>query len=197
METLEVFSTKREKTTTSNLLRGDNDGVLFVVPPLIGLPTQKFLTTVGDGTGVSNIIQNYSGASTDIYYEADTEYNVYTFLITVSDNAKFNQIDYGAITNGLTNGVKLFIQPNGGPEVPLLSGIAIKSNLDFLTLTADTKLTSFAGTPQTLAVNFDLYSHYGMPLTLNSGDKFIVRLNDDFSTLVSQTFGLRGIKKLS
>lgn len=35
---------------------------------------------------------------------------------------------------------------------------------------------------------------YGKPINMNAGDRFIVRLNDDFTGLVSHTFGLRGIK---
>jgi hypothetical protein len=61
-------------------------------------------------------------------------------------------------------------------------------------LTRDAAITQFAGLTQTARINFDIVHDYGKPITLGVGDKFIVRLNDYFSTLVSHTFGLRGVK---
>ena len=159
-----------------------------------GLPVQFFLTTAGNGTGVYNHSVNYSAAPTDIFYIATSQYDVATFLIVISDNANFNQADYGAIAGGLTNGVKVFIQPAGQAEIPLLSGIAFKHNYEWLAITEHTNLSSFAGLAQTLTVAFDITFDYGKPINMNVGDKFIVRLNDDFSGLVSHTFGLRGLK---
>jgi len=36
---------------------------------------------------------------------------------------------------------------------------------------------------------------YGMHFRLNPGDKFIIRLQDNFTGLIGHTFGLRGIKQ--
>jgi hypothetical protein len=97
-------------------------------PILDGLSTQKFLTASGDGLGAYNLNGNYSAAPTDFYYQTTSKYDLYSILIVISDNATFNQIDYGAIVGGVTNGVKFFIKPNGAAEVPLLSGVAVKQN---------------------------------------------------------------------
>ncbi|MFA6060723.1 MAG: hypothetical protein WC756_21180 [Taibaiella sp.] len=160
-----------------------------------GLATQKFLTTSGDGLGTYNLNGNYAAAPTDFYYKATSQYDIHSLLIVITDGAKFNQPDYGAITGGVTNGVKLFVRPAGSAaDIALLSGVAVKQNHEWLSLTHDTNITSFEGLPQTLMVNFNIVTDYGKPITLGIGDKFIVRLNDDFTGLISHTFGLRGVK---
>ena len=171
----------------------DVESNLCIVPSVLGRPTQFFLTATGDGLGTYNLIGNYSAAPTDFYYQATTNYYIQTLLIIISDNANFNQTDYGARA-ALTNGVKIFIKPNGLAEIPLLSGIAFKQNFEWHTVTPEVRLTSFAGLAQTLSIDFDLVVDYGMPIMLSPGDRFIIRLNDDFTTLVSHTFGLRGRK---
>lgn len=172
----------------------DPEGNPCSVPSVIGRPTQFFITATGDGQGAYNLIGDYSASPADFYYQATTNYYVQTLLISISDNANFTQSDYGAIAGGLTNGVKLFIKPNGLSEIPLLSGIAFKKNYEWLSVTPHASLTTFNGLAQTLSVNFDVTDEYGMPITLNVGDRFIIRLNDNFSTLVAHTFGLRGRK---
>lgn len=159
-----------------------------------GRPTQFFLTTAGNGTGVYNHNVNYSATPTDISYVATSVYDMQTFIVVISDNATFNQLDYGAISGGLTNGVKVFIKPAGLAEIPLLSGVAFKQNYEWFQITERVNLSSFAGLSQTLTIAFDITNDYGKPINMNAGDTFIVRLNDDFSTLVGHTFGIRGIK---
>src|SRR5574337_88910 len=159
-----------------------------------GLPTQKFLTTAGDGTGVYNHNVDYSATPTDIKYTTNSVYDIYSLVIVISDHANFNQTDYGAIAGGLTNGVKVFIKPSGLAEIPLLSGVAFKQNFEWLQITEHTQLSSFAGLAQTLMVGFNIFEDYGKPINMNVGDTFIVRLNDNFTGLVGHTFGLRGIK---
>jgi len=172
----------------------DTEGNPCSVPSVIGLPTQFFLTASGDGKGTYNLNGDYSAAPTDFYYQATTNYYIQTLLMSISDNANFNQTDYGAISGGLTNGIKFFIKPNGLSEIPLLSGVAFKQNYEWLSVTPDSKLTSFAGLAQTLTVDFNVTTEYGMPIKLGAGDRFIARLNDNFSTLVAHTIGLRGRK---
>ncbi|MFA6213434.1 MAG: hypothetical protein WC714_28615 [Candidatus Obscuribacterales bacterium] len=159
-----------------------------------GRPTQFFLTAAGNNTGAYNLNGNYSASPLDIYYEATSHYDLYSLLVVISDNANFNQADYGAIVGGLTNGVSFFIKPSGLPEIPLLSGVSVKHNYEWLTLNHDFVLTSFAGLAQTATISFEITEDYGKPINMSSGDRFIVRLNDDFTGLVSHTFGLRGIK---
>lgn len=173
----------------------DSEHNICVVSSIIGRPTQFFLTASGNGQGTYNLNGDYSSAPTDFYYQATSKYYIQTLLISISDTTNFNQTDYGGIASGtITNGVKLFIKPNGLSEIPLLSGVAFKYNYEWLQVTPHTLLTQFAGTPQTLSINFDITTDYGMPITMDIGDRFIIRLNDNFTGLINHTFGLRGRK---
>jgi hypothetical protein len=159
----------------------------------IGLPTRRWLTASGDGLGTFNLIGDYSATPTDFYFETTYKFDIYSLIITISDNAKFNQIDYGAIPGGLTNGVGFFAKQVGIPEFRLLNTVNIKQNYEYLSFIEETRLTQFDGTPQTMQFVLDVENVFGIPFTLNAGDRFIVRLNDNFTTLVSHTFGIKGI----
>jgi len=174
--------------------RCDEDGNTCVVPPLSGRPVGYFLTSAGDGTGDFNLLGNYAAATTDFYYLATTRYRIYTVQICISDASSMNQIDYGAIASGLTNGITLWIRLASGVEIPLLGGMVVKNNQHFLNLTRHIVLTQFPGVPQSFVVSFPLWEDHGMPITLEVGDRFIARLHDDYTPLVSHTFLLRGIK---
>jgi hypothetical protein len=161
-----------------------------------GLPTIRALTTTGIPTGSSAITGDYSTTAQDFYYTTtDIAFNVSTILLHIADNAKFNLLDYGSIPGGVTNGLKFFLYDvKLAAEIPLMTGISFKTNRDFFLVTQDTELTSFDGTSQVLTVNFNLERDFGIPLHMNAGDKLILRANDNFSTLVSQSMHIRGIK---
>ena len=164
----------------------------------IGLPTQFFLTQTGDGTGDCKITGDYSASPVDYYYQAASKYDIHQILIAITDDKAFNQSDYGGIPAGtVVNGIKFFVQPSGGPEIPLLSGKAFTANYEWLAVSSNVYLTTFAGLAQTMSIVFDVTSGYGIPLVLNAGDRIITRFNDDFSALTCQSIGLRGIKYFS
>jgi len=160
---------------------------------LDGLPVRKFLTAAGDGTGTYNLIGDYSAAPQDFSFLAVNEVNIYTLLIAISDNANFNQGDYGAIVGGLTNGIGFFLNIPGTGEGRLIHPVNLKFNYEWLSITHNVSLTSFAGIAQTLCIGLQVSNDFGMPLQLLPGWRFIVRLNDNFTSLISQTFGIRGI----
>jgi len=178
--------------------RCDEDGNACAVPPLSGLPLMYFLTSAGNGTGEINLIGNYAAAVTDFYYLAPAgyRYRVYTVQLCIADASLMNQVDYGAIAGGLTNGLTIWIRLASGVELPLLGGMSVKTNQHFLNLTRHTMLTQFPGVPQSFVVSFPIWKDHGMPITLEPGDRFIARLHDDYTPLVSHTFLLRGIRSL-
>jgi hypothetical protein len=174
-------------------------GNLCTVPgPFGASPYTKFLTAAGDGSGSNNRNGNYAAAATDLGFTpaAGFDFDVYSMVVQVSDATTFNQTDYGGISLGLTNGVSFFIQ-TGATFVPIFSGQVTKQNLDWFRITTDVLLTSWSGTPQTLAILIDLPKNYGTPFTIPSGFKFLVRLNDDLTGLVYHSFCLRGILRPS
>ncbi len=172
----------------------DLDGLDYVyTKDKVGLPVQKWLTQSGDGLGAFQVTGNYA-TPTDFYYQAVYPYDIDSILIAITDTVTFNYNDYGGIAAGtVTNGVKFFYySAKLNAEVALLSAVAVKSNYEWFQLTADAGLTAFAGTPQTLRVVFNLRSDYGIPFHLAVGDKFIIRVQDNFTGLIGHTFGLRG-----
>lgn len=161
---------------------------------LKGIPVQYFLTQTCNNSAARNLNGNYSAAPVDFCYQATTRYDVHSLLVAISDNANFNQIDYGAIPDGtIVNGISFWIQPSGQAKIPLLSGYVVIHNYDWLSMTAFHSLTSFAGLSQTLIANFAIVDSYGHPLVLRPGDKIGITLNDNFSSLVAHTFRIRGI----
>lgn len=186
-------STSRVKEGRFNDLRGDDVGNLCVVPPTSGIPDLWFLTESGDGLGNINFNGNYSVVNKDAKHVAQKHYEIYSFQATISDDQVFAQIDYGGIVGGLTNGLDLYINVVGVGEFPLLLNFTIKKNSDWFGLTPNVNLTQFSGTAQTLAVHIDIYGEYGIPLRLNPGDSFIVRLRDNFTSLTSQIFAVKGL----
>ena len=174
--------------------RCDDEGNLCVVPPSSGQPFRFFLTAAGDGTGAKNLNGNYA-TPTDFFYMADSRYEIYSLIIAISDATTFNQTDYGGIAIGtITNGVQLFLGFASGGEVPILISTPLKFNYEWYEVASEARLTTFSGTPQTLHIVVDLPRLFGRPLTMDPGDKVIVRLNDNFTGLVSHTFRLHGTK---
>lgn len=186
-------STVKEDEGPFRSLRSDDEGNLSVAPPSSGLPFQFFLTANGLGTGNHNLNGNYT-SPTEFLYTSTSRYEIYSVLVSISDGSSFNQTDYGAIIGGLTNGIKFFVKV-GEVYIPLLGTgeYPIKTNYEWLSISPETELTSFAGLAQTLSINFNIINQYGKPLSLGIGQSFVVRLNDNLSGLVNHTFGLRGI----
>ena len=163
------------------------------------IPVQFFLTQSGDGLGTFNHIGNYSAANTDMHYLATTPFDIHTILINITDTPNFTHNDYGSLTVGtIVNGVKLiYYNKAANYERELLSGYAFTQNHQWLQITPDVKLTTFAGNVQSLVITFDMVREYGTPFTLAIGDKFIVRLHDNFTGLIDHTFGIRGTRVIS
>lgn len=157
-----------------------------------GLPLTKFLTAAGDGSGPYNLVGNYATTPTDFTYLATGVYEVHTVLITISDNAAFNQLDFGA-GPALTNGIGMYMHLLNNPApTPLLGGFKIKTNNDCLLITGHATKTDFNGSSQTLAVSFNMEADFGCALAMKPGDRFIIRLNDNMTNLISFSVGLRG-----
>ncbi len=172
----------------------DREGA-YLNPKNEGIPVNIYLTASGDGQTSPNLNGNYSAAPQDFFYQPPSgSYVVESLLIAITDAAAFSATDYGAISGGLTNGVKFFLRNAGQPEAQIFARQIFKKNYDWLSLVHQTALTSFAGSTETLAVNAELKATFGSPLTLKTGERLIVRLNDDLTGLISHTFALGGTR---
>ncbi len=164
-----------------------------IPPPPRGIPSRRFLTSTGVASGVSALNGNYA-TPTDFYYTALARYDIHNIIITISDATSFGQSDYGAIPAGLTNGISFWMDIPGVGQVRLLTQDAIKANLDWYTVTAHTVLTTFSGNAQTLVVDIEVNNDFGIPLTMFTGYRLIIRLNDDFTGLIKHTCYTKGIQ---
>lgn len=179
---------------TANIFINASSNVRTYLANTAGVPYTKFLTIDGTGTGGNDFIGDYSTTIGTIFYQPPSanKYYINSVLVQISDTSAFNQQDYAAGT-ALTNGVTFWIEENG-TQTQILSGTTFKTNLDWYSLTPHITLTSFSGTNQTLVIDFTVNDDFGLPLCLNGNTnmKFIVKLHDNFTGLVSQKFSLHG-----
>lgn len=160
--------------------------------PREGIPLVKFLTSAGGSWKITTD----NSAGVDYFYEPPEGHGfvVHSLCVQVSDDAKFRQEDYGAITGGLTNGISFWISTNG-VETPLLASIVVKKNYDWSKITPDLTITAWEGLAQTLIANLDADARFGLPLQLSSinKNKIIARTKDNFTGLVDHTLAIGGI----
>jgi len=188
---LELQTDTEVITSTSVNARGDTHGNLCVIPPVSAFPKHEYLTTLGTNAGNLNLNSNFASL-TEVFHLATAEFRVYSLVITISSAAKVNQDGYGSIAGGLTNGFNFYYKPSGGANQPL-SAHTIKTNDDFCVITPDFRITSFEGTAQTINITINIKELFGAPLILNTGDKFLINLQDNFSTLLHHSFVLNGL----
>ena len=98
-------------------------------------PIYQHLDTTGDGTGTINAIGDYSGAVTDFkftYNVSNKTALIYRLLAYIRDGGTIRADSYGAIANGLTNGIQLAVlDENGDVKLDLTHTHPIKVNGDW------------------------------------------------------------------
>ena len=154
-------------------------------------PQNIFLTESGNGTGTRNFNNNYSVTAKDIYYQAVTTFQLYSMQFSLTDAGQFAYDGY-ASNVALTNGVKFFFKAAGMAEVPLFNGVAVKTNADYEAMCSQYDTTSWGGSAQTAVVHIHFLEQCGCPLTLKTGDRIIIRLNDNFTGITTHVFAVGG-----
>jgi hypothetical protein len=148
-------------------------------------PVNRYLDTVGDGSGTKNAVGDYSGASAEQFYiqcpAAGGSNLVLTRLIVgIEDTAGMKPELYGAAA-ALGNGIQVKIIDADGTTVisDLTDGIAIKTNAQWGFLCYDVTHQGFGNTPddEMLLVRWT-FARSGTPITLKPGQSLRVYLND-------------------
>jgi len=153
-------------------------------------PIIKLLDTIGNGSGITNAIGNYS--TTPVLFTAVVPPNTLWFLnfikIQVSDTGTFGGHDYGNITNGLINGYSIKIYKNNIPTV-LTAGL-ITYNDQFIHYSFEYQLTQFSNSYWTSSAVL----RFDPPFVLcgNLGDRVEITLHDNFTGLTDHTFAIHG-----
>jgi hypothetical protein len=159
-----------------------------------------YVMATEDGMPGSNcdMLGNYAAEPKDFWIQAP-EGQIYfgmlaALFLTLTNVRDKNQ--YGEILLGLTNGV-LFIYERGGIETVLNPKGPIKTNAELVTSGWMPLFSELNGNNDLFVFEFFFKDHFGAPQTLygNVEDKFIVRLNDDFSTLTTHCFAISGLRQ--
>lgn len=154
------------------------------------IPIFRYLDTVGDGTGTKSAIGDYSASSQafKIVCPQDKGIVLSSFMIHLAGTTAFTLTGYGSIA-ALTNGISMSLLKNGN-VYDLLDGSPIKTNDDLAHFSPKVNHLTFSGGDSLIVpLTFD---DFGFKLELNSGDYLQVTLNDNFSSLTSQYFIVKG-----
>ncbi len=155
------------------------------------------MDTVGDGSGTKNINQDYSaGSATLIKFAPTQKAFISTLTIQYSDNGAFQQNVYASLPSALTNGVRIDIYDQfDNVLVPLTDDQFVTMNLEWYTLGYRFIYNNWAGSNENTLVASLNFGDFGSSIVLDgSQNQFIaVSVNDDFTSLSSQTFTVEGV----
>lgn len=110
--------------------------------------------------------------------------------IRVGDNGTPEFDGYGNIVGPLTNGLEFFVESNG---VQLPSPTIIKRNADYLQLQPRVVNSLYANNIRIIDYDVSFYSFSdGLTLFNRYNDRFVVKINDNLSTLSLHEIGIYG-----
>lgn len=154
----------------------------------------RYVDTNGNGTGTKSAVGNYAIAAEEFYFEASFDTLVYRMIIGISDTAGMQAQEYGNLGAALTNGVEVEVRDSDDTVLlDLLDGLPVKTNAEWGRVNFDVSLKTW-GAGNELITSRWTFEKAGQPLWLKPGDKFVVRLNDDMTGLLSHTFFLNGYR---
>jgi hypothetical protein len=142
-------------------------------------------------SGVIEATGNYAGAPVDFEFVNNTPRRVrlWRMIVYVEDSGT---LDAGSYGNGvtLTNGISIFTEYRG-KTIDITDGNPVKTNANWPRLCHDLAVHDFGSGNNSYTVRFT-FANSGTPVYLCGGDRFYLRLNDNFSGLESHTFVLQG-----
>ena len=158
----------------------------------------QFLDTDGDGTGTTSAVGNYSSAADDFYVQAPANYtyHIERMIVSIEDTSGMIAGGYGDTGAALTNGISLLIA-EGATTLQNLTPAPIKTNAQWGVYCYDVDIKEWGTTPtnELLLVRWT-FSKSGKPISLRSGQKLVIRVNDDLTGLLSHRFLVQGHKEL-
>ena len=114
-------------------------------------------------------------------------------LVTVADGPTFKAADYGGISGGLANGLRLFVRDADGSisyEVtdPLCP---VRRNVDWASYCFDSRLDDYGSGDNFLKIRWT-FAAAGRPLFLSPEQTLTILGKDDFSDLADHFFVVQG-----
>jgi hypothetical protein len=138
---------------------------------------------------------NVNGSSTPVEFSytvpAGSTLAIARMIIYIQDTGNFNAAQYG---NGviLTEGIDIEHLTPEAVTYDLLDGEDILTNGHWAAMSHDLSYLSF-GTGDNIATVRWSFDKTGAPLILHEGHTFIVRVNDDLTTLSAHHFNIQGL----
>lgn len=157
---------------------------------------QRFLDTVGDGSGGKNATADFSAASAIFFIQpsAGVSYRITRLLIHIGDGNGFNATGYGA-GNALVTGIQVRIENDSGTLVDLTDGMLVKSNGGWGAHCFDVGWNEFGQAANNEIVNVRwTFERSGQMIRLvgSNNERLEVVLKDDLTGLISHNFKING-----
>ena len=160
----------------------------------------QFLDTVGDGSGTTNAIGDYSdtGAGVEEFFYTDPSGGgldlppsyIHRMIVSIGDTTGMQASEYGNTGAALTNGVSIAVKRAAATLIDLTPE-PILTNAQWGAYCYDVDLKTWGAGDELLLVRWT-FTKSGSPIKLEAGDKLVVTLNDDCSGLTDHRFLIQG-----
>ena len=155
----------------------------------------QFATEAGDGTGSPAAIGDYSGGETDFLVTCPENVliKMNRVIVQYEDQGNFAGAVYGAGA-ALTNGISVLHLNDAGDIVRDWTSLQrIVANANWTRYCFDRDYLEFGVGNNYFGCRWT-FGRSGAPITLRTGQSIAVRLRDDMSFLVDQTFNFQGVR---
>ena len=152
----------------------------------------SFLTLDGSNQATAD----YSSGVTEFSYtntDADNTLFIGNLVINILDDGALSMDQYGSIGTTLANGLNVYYTGSTGTVRNNIIGttFSIHKNSDFLDYTTDVVIIDNNTGVASFTIDLNFQKNRSN-IKLGVTDKIVVELNDDFTSLSSQTFQLNG-----
>jgi len=162
----------------------------------LGNHISQFLDTVGDGSGTTSAIGDYSSVPGvfKISPAAGEVFSIARMLVYIEDAGTISADEYGNLA-ALTNGVKVSGFRDSVEQVALTGQVNIKTNSQWGRICYDSNPLTY-GNGNNIIVARWTFSKSGRPIILQGDelDDLRVTLTDNLTGLIDHTFLVQGFK---
>lgn len=159
----------------------------------------RFLDTVGDGSGTKNAIGDFSAATQSFIIKPATNQviSIDKLVIFVKGAGRGNAMGYGSASL-LSTGIELIWERNGSEFRNFTDEIPIQAHVDWMRHSSVTSFEDTVPEGNVFSMEWDFREMSGGPIVLHDSklDVFGVTLDDDFSgtgvALVEHFFNVHG-----
>lgn len=160
---------------------------------------QRFLDTVGDGSGTRNANGDYSVTAEEFFFKNVTSEDgivLNSMIVSIVDDSGFREERYGALGAALSNGIRIQVKDENDTIVnEFTSNEIIKTNGDWAKFCYDVDLKTWGGGNSILVARYT-FGEAGTPLFLPFNYTFSIVLNDDFTGIIEHFFHIKGYREL-